>query len=76
MVFSHTVILDIFEENLLDGSNNYVVETLFKGYFYISANTNHSSTGFIVVVKARGPISKRVFQENKALQVFRKNEHF
>ena len=47
-----------------------------RDIFIFSANTNHSSTGFIVVVKAKGPISKRVFQENKALQVFRKNEHF
>ena len=26
--------------------------------------------------KAKGRISKRVFQENKARQIFRKNEHF
>ena len=26
--------------------------------------------------KAKGRISKRVFQENKARQIFQKNEHF
>ena len=30
----------------------------------------------IVGNKAKGRISKRVFQENKARQIFRKNEHF
>ena len=29
-----------------------------------------------VGIKAKGRISKRVFQENKARQIFRKNEHF
>ena len=32
--------------------------------------------GYIVGNKAKGRISKRVFQENKARQIFRKNEHF
>ena len=30
----------------------------------------------VVGNKAKGRISKRVFQENKANQIFRKNEHF
>ena len=30
----------------------------------------------IVANKAKSQISKRVFQENKAYQIFRKNEHF
>ena len=30
----------------------------------------------IVGNKAKGRISKRVFQENNARQIFRKNEHF
>ena len=32
--------------------------------------------GHFVGNKAKGRISKRVFQENKARQIFRKNEHF
>ena len=31
---------------------------------------------YFVGNKAKGRISKRVFQENKARQIFRKNEHF
>ena len=31
---------------------------------------------WFVVKKAKGWISKRVFQDNKARQIFRKNEHF
>ena len=47
-----------------------------RDIFILSANTNRSSTGFIVGNKANGRIPRRVFQENKAFQFFRKNEHF
>ena len=39
-------------------------------------NTFWETENILVGNKAKGLISKRVFQENKARQIFRKNEHF
>ena len=39
-------------------------------------STSQMYNTHIVDNKAKGWISKLVFQENKALQIFRKNEHF
>ena len=43
-----------------------------------TARVSRQSFRFLRLVgnKAKGQISKRVFQENKARQIFRKNEHF
>ena len=41
-----------------------------------SAALHNENTSQRVGNKAKGRISKRVFQGNKARQIFRKNEHF
>ena len=62
MNFRIAVTLVFLKKDAFDERNYLSESVIYQDYF--------------VGNKAKGQISKRVFQENKACQIFLKNEHF
>ena len=71
----------VLKKRLRTRTMNKVLKNLGSNVWLI--NKNLAELEMIIYVreyyvgnKARGQISKRVFQENKERQIFRKNKHF
>ena len=59
-------------ENLHSNSKNFADDTYFRWYLFSTVSDKTLSNSYFVRNKAKGRISKRVIQEYKARQIFRK----